>query len=104
MGEKITKYDSDATARKNLTSILEEESRLLYPHEVAWLLATSLTSVYEVVPRAKTIDSSVRFDPKTVKLLKNQGLSVDHDTSGSLKIEKKNTLVLSNKRKVKIDI
>lgn len=104
MAVKITNFDADESARDNLNSILNKESRLLYAHEVAWLLAISLTTVYELVPRVTTLDSSVRFDPKAIKGLKNCTLIIDQKKSSSLKIEKKNTSVLSKKRKVNFDL
>lgn len=90
--------DYDPQARKNLMEILEEESRNLYPHEVSWILSLSLSEVYEVVPRAKSLNSAVRFDPRTIKLLRGEALQLS--AHGSLKTEKtKNNKSLPNRKK-----
>ena len=76
------------------------------PNEAAWVLAISLTSVYSIIPRAKTLDSSVRFDPKVIKELKNSTHSLvsKSDQVSSLKIKKNITATPTNKRKVGIDL
>lgn len=65
-------FDSNPTARKMLMQIFEEESRLLYPHEVAWILSMSISEVYEKVPRVRGL-SIVRFDPRVIKEIKAGG-------------------------------
>jgi hypothetical protein len=103
--KKMIDFDSDSKARRNLIEILKEECRLLYPFEAAWLLAVSLSTVYEVVPRAKGLEPLVRFDPRVIKEIKDGGQA---DPGSSLKTEKKQKMVdLSNpkiRRKIKVDV
>lgn len=86
MGEKKLKmpdYDRDREARANLIDIIEEEARLLYPHEVTWYLAMSISQVYALVPKAKTLDKTTRFHPSVVKSLMARPMPIKNESRTS---------------------
>lgn len=85
-------FDFDATARRSLLEIINEEARLLYPFEVAWYLSISQSQVYDNIPRVRP-NGPVRYCPKTIKALK--GGIPSPGESRSLKIESKKSIGLS---------
>lgn len=82
---KFPDYDNDSTARRNLVAIIKENSRALYPHEVAWYLSMSISEVYATVKRISG-RKDVRFDPPVVEALKSGRQS---PLVSSVKIESK---------------
>ena len=98
-------FESDIEARKNLLAILSEESRVIFPHEAAWLLGLSESAVYETVPRIQGLNTTkVRFDPKLIKRLK-RGESLNGQSSLKIEGEEKSVeLSKPIKRKMKVDI
>ena len=82
-------FDNNPELRRNLLQIIEEEARVLQPHEVAWFLGRSLSDVYLKIRRIHP-DPPVRYCPKAIKELKR---GIQAPLERSVTIEKKSKSV-----------